>query len=89
MCVESAHDQVIVYMTNPLVGHVLDSHGHVLVGHVLAWGLVGHMMSHMLDHMVGHMLGHGVGISQGHMVEDSLWLFVVDWALLRAQEGVR
>jgi len=37
---------------------------------------------------MSHMLGHVVGISQGHMVEDSLWLLVVDQALLRAQEGV-
>jgi len=72
-------------MTNPLVGHVLGSHGHMLVGHVfghmLACGLVGHVMS--------HVLGHGVGISQGHMVEDSLWLLVVNWALLWTQGGVR
>ena len=72
-------------MTNPLVGHVLGSHGHVLLdhmfGHVLAWGLVGHVMS--------HVLGHGVGISQGHVVKDSLWLMVVDQALSQAQEGVR
>ena len=89
MHVESMHDQVIVYMTNPLVGHVLDSHSHVLVGHVLAWGLVGHVMSHMLGHMVGHVLGYRVGISQGHVVKDSLWLLVIDWALSRAQEGIR
>ena len=36
MHVESAHDQVIVEMTNPLVGHVLGSHGHVLLSHMLA-----------------------------------------------------
>jgi len=41
-------------------------------------------MSHVLNHVMGHMLGHGVGISQGHMVEDSLWLLVVDQALSRA-----
>ena len=46
-------------------------------------------MSHMLGYVVGHVLGHGVGISQGHVVEDSLWLLVVDQALLWAQEGVR
>jgi len=68
-------------MTNPLVGHVLGSHGHVLLSHVLVWGLVSHVMSHMRGHMVG--------ISQGHVVEDSLWLLVVDQALLQAQEGVR
>jgi len=68
-------------MTNPLVGHVLGSHGHVLLSHVLAQGLVCHMMS--------HMLGHVVGISQGHVVEDSLWLLVIDQALSRAQEGVK
>jgi len=38
--------------------------------------------------MVGHVLGHGVGISQGHVVEDSLWLLVIDQALLRAQGDV-
>jgi len=68
-------------MTNPLVGHVLGSHGHVLLSHMLARGLVGHVMS--------HVLGHGVGISQGHMVKDSLWLLVIDQALLQAQEDVR
>jgi len=62
-------------MTNPLVGHVLGSHGHVL-----AWGLVGHV--------VRHVLGHMVGISQDHVVEDSLWLLVFDQALLQAQEDV-
>jgi len=29
-----------------------------------------------------------MGISQGHMVEDSLWLLVIDQALLRVQEDV-
>ena len=67
-------------MTNPLVGHVLGSHGHMLLSHMLTWGLVGHMIS--------HMLGHVVGISQGHMVKDSLWLLVVDQALLQAQEDI-
>jgi len=71
-------------MTNPLVGHVLGSHGHMLVGHmlghVLVQGLVGHMMS--------HVLGHVVGISQGYMVEDCLWLLVIDQPLSWAQEGV-
>ena len=67
-------------MTNSLVGHVLGSHGHVLLSHVLAQGLVGHVMS--------HVLGHVVGISQGHMVEDSLWLLVVDQALSQVQEDV-
>jgi len=68
-------------MTNPLVGHVLGSHGYVLLSHVLVGGLVSHVMS--------HVLGHVVGISQGHVVEDSLWLLVVDWALLRTQGDVR
>jgi len=54
-------------MTNPLVGHVLGSHDHMLLSHVLVRGFVCHVM----------------GISQGHMVEDSLWLLVVDQALLR------
>jgi len=51
--------------------------------------VLGHVVGHVLGHGVGHVLGHGVGISQGHVVEDSLWLSVVDRALLRAQEGVR
>jgi len=63
-------------MTNPLVGHVLGSHDHVLLSHVLVRGFVCHMMSHVM------------GISQGHMVEDSLWLLVIDQALLRVQEDV-
>jgi len=46
-------------------------------------------MSHVLSHVMGHTIGHGVGISQGHVVKDSLWLLVVDQALLQAQEGVR
>jgi len=66
-------------MTNPLVGHVLGSHGHVLVGHVFG---------HVLGHVVDHMLGHRVGISQGHVVEDSLWLLVIDQALSWAQGDV-
>jgi len=37
---------------------------------------------------MSHMLGHVVGISQGHVVEDSLWLLVIDQALLWAQENV-
>jgi len=32
-------------MTNPLVGHVLGSHSHVLISYMIAWGLVGHVMS--------------------------------------------
>jgi len=35
-CIESMYDQVIVQMTNPLVGHVLGSHSHVLLSHMLA-----------------------------------------------------
>jgi len=67
-------------MTNPLVGHVLGSHSHVLLSHVVAQGLIGHVIS--------HMLGHVVGISQGHVVEDSLWLLVIDQALSQTQEDV-
>ena len=63
-------------MTNPLVGHVLGSHSHVLLSHVLVRGLVSHVMSHVLGHMTE--------ISQDHMVEDSLWLLVIDQTLLRA-----
>jgi len=68
-------------MTNPLVGHMLGSHGHMLVGHMFARGLVGHVMS--------HVLGHVAGISQGHVVKDSLWLLVFDQALSQVQEGVK
>jgi len=77
-------------MTNPLVGHVLGSHGHVS-GHVLGRGLLGHVMSHVLGHVVGISQGHVVevvGISQGHVVEDLRWLLVFDRALSRVQEGV-
>jgi len=63
-------------MTNPLVGHVLGSHSHMLLSHMIAQGLVSHMISHVLGHMVGHMVGHVVdhmaGLSQGHVLEDSL-----------------
>jgi len=41
-----------------------------------------------MSHVLSHVIGHGVGISQGHVVEDSLWLLVIDQALLQAQEGV-
>jgi len=68
-------------MTNPLVGHVLGSHGHVLLSHMLVQGLVSHVIS--------HVLGHVVGISQDHVVADSLWLLVVDQALSQTPEGVR
>ena len=52
----------------------------MLLSHVLARGLVGHVM--------GHVLGHVVAISQDHVVEDSLWLLVFDQALSRVQEDV-
>jgi len=55
-------------MTNPLVGHVLGSHGHMLLSHVLAQGLVGHMMSHVLGHVMSHVLGHMMSHMLGHMV---------------------
>jgi len=37
---------------------------------------------------MSHVLGHVVGISQGHVVKDSLWLLVIDQALLWAPEDV-
>jgi len=37
---------------------------------------------------MSHVLGHVVGISQGHVVKDSLWLLVVDQALLWVQGDV-
>ena len=74
---------MIVWMTNPLVGHMLGSHGHVLEGHVF-----GHVLAQRLvGHVISHVLGHGVGISQGHVVEDSLGLLVFDQALSRARRG--
>ena len=72
-------------MTNPLVGHVLGSHGHVLeghvFGHVLGRGPVGHVISHVLGHVVGISQDHVVGVSQGHVFEGSLRLLVFDQAL--------
>jgi len=58
-------------MTNPLVGHVLGSHGHMLLSHVVAWEHIGHM-----------------SVSQGYVLEDSLWLLVIDQALSQAQKGI-
>jgi len=79
-------------MTNPLVGHVLGSYSHVLeghmVGHVLARGLVGHVMSHVPGHMVGISQGHVVEVSRGHVIEVSLRLLVFDQALSQAWRGV-
>ena len=46
-------------MTNPLVGHVILSQGHVLVYHVIP------KLSrcHVIEHVTGHMM-----VSQGHVV---------------------
>jgi len=48
-------------MTNPLVGHVILSQGHVLVGHVMF------QMSkcHVIKHVTGQVI-----VSQGYVVED-------------------
>jgi len=48
-------------MTNPLVGHVILSQGHVLVGHMMF------QMSkcHVIKHMTGQVI-----VSQGYVVED-------------------
>jgi len=74
-------------MTNPLVGHVLGSYGHMLLGHMVCH-VLGHVTGLGLGHVTSHVLGHMMGVSQGHMLEDSLWLLVVDQALSWAQEGV-
>jgi len=37
---------------------------------------------------MSYVLGYMVGISQGHVVEDSLWLLVIDQALSWAPEDV-
>jgi len=37
---------------------------------------------------MSHVLGHMVGISQGHVLKDSLWLLVDNQASTWVQEGV-
>jgi len=52
---------VIVLMTNPLVGHMILSQGHMLIYHVIPKLL----RCHMIEHMTGHVM-----VSQGHMVRE-------------------
>jgi len=63
-------------MTNPLVGHVINSHGHVSLSHMIPRVWICHMMCHVLDYMLGHVLGHVLVhvidqliLSQGHVLE--------------------
>jgi len=51
---------VIALMTNPLVGHVILSQGHVLISHVIPKVLE----CHVIKHVTGQVI-----TSQGHMVK--------------------
>jgi len=57
-------------MTNPLVGHVILSQGHMLVYHVIQ------KLSrcHVIDHVTGHVM-----VSQGHVVKG--WFLPHDYTL--------
>jgi len=57
-------------MTNPLVGHVILSQGHMLVYHIIP-KLLG---CYVIEHMTGHVI-----VSQGHMVEE--WILPYDYSL--------
>jgi len=61
---------VIVLMTNPLVGYVILSQGHVLIYHVIPKLL----RCHMIKHVTGHVM-----VSQGHVVEE--WILPHDYTL--------
>jgi len=52
---------VIVLMTNPLVGHVILSQGHMLIYHMIPKLL----RCHMIEHVTGHVM-----VSQGHVVKE-------------------
>jgi len=58
-------------MTNPLVGHVVLSQGHVLVYHVIP------KLSrcHVIEHMTGQVI-----VSQGHVAEE--WILPRDYTLV-------
>jgi len=58
-----------MYMTNPLVGHVILSQGHVLVYHVIPKLSRCHMIEHVTGHVIEHVTGQ-VMVSQGHVVEE-------------------
>ena len=61
---------MIVLMTNPLVGHVILSQGHVLVYHMIPKLSRCHMIEHVIDHMM---------VSQGHVVKE--WILPHDYTL--------
>ena len=54
-------------MTNPLVGHVVDSYGHVSLSHVIPKVRICHVMCHMLGHMLEHVIDQLI-LSQGHVL---------------------
>ena len=58
-------------MTNPLVGHVIGSQGHVSQCHVIPMGWACHVIWHVTDHIFGHMIGQVI-LSQGHVLEVQL-----------------
>ena len=57
------YDHVIAEMTNPLVGHVIDSHGHVPLSHVIPKVWICHVLGHVLEHMIDQLI-----LSQGHVL---------------------
>ena len=56
-------------MTNPLVGHVILSQGHVLVYHVIP-----KLLRYYMIELTGQVI-----VSQGHMVEE--WILPHDYTL--------
>jgi len=65
-------------MTNPLVGHMISSQGHVLVDHMMSKVSRSYVMRHVIGHMIRHMTDHVV-VSQGHVVEIYLYHMTVTW----------
>ena len=63
-------NQVIVLMTNPLVGHVILSQGYVLVYHMISKLSRCHVIEHVTDQVIA---------SQGHVVEE--WILPCDYTL--------
>jgi len=57
-------------MTNPLVGHMILSQGHMFVYHVIS------KLSrcHVIEHVTGLVI-----VSQGHVVEE--WILPCDYTL--------
>jgi len=59
-------------MTNLLVGHVIDSHGHMSLSHMIPRVWICHVICHVYDHVLGHMLVYVIDqliLSQGHVLE--------------------